>query len=210
MGSPLFIQSHTGPSHFLLGDAMHTKQINSGKSDKRKSLLIIRLLPFGLLIFIYMLLLARPLFIAAGRSSDTVPVTSIQRITSRVNATNFIFLAPDDMDLAILKSHNGDFEIGQNGEYTINVINVGSDLIESPITVTDNLPLGLTPISVIAQEWGTCEITGQLVTCVYSNTTGLPASVNLPPISLSVIVDERAAPETRRTAPCDRCSQARC
>ncbi len=179
---------------------MHTKQINSGKSDKRKSLLIIRLLPFGLLIFIYMLLLARPLFIAAGRSSDTVPVTSIQRITSRVNATNFIFLAPDDMDLAILKSHNGDFEIGQNGEYTINVINVGSDLIESPITVTDNLPLGLTPISVVAQGWETCEITEQIVTCAYSNTTGLPASVNLPPISLSVIVDERAAPEVTNFA----------
>jgi uncharacterized repeat protein (TIGR01451 family) len=179
---------------------MHTKQINSGKSNKGISPFILRLLPFGLLIFIYALLVTRPVFIVAGYSSDTAPMINNNGNSSVVSDHNLIILEPDDLDLAILKNHSGDFEIGQSGEYTINVINVGSESIESPITVTDNLPIGLTPTSVIAQGWEPCDISEQLLTCVYSNTTGLSPSINLPPLSLSVVVDERAAPEVTNFA----------
>lgn len=179
---------------------MQISPIHTGISNKIKSTLLKRLLPFILIIFIYALLLARPIFIAWGYSEGASYLTVGNEITNNLNNLFFSFFAPDNLDLAILKSHSGDFIIGQNGLYTINVINVGTELIEGAITVTDNLPDGLTPISADANGWDSCTLNGQLLTCEYTNPTGLDPGVNLPPILLTVNVDESAAPEVTNIA----------
>ena len=179
---------------------MHKQYRNQVKSSRGRCVLIKRLIPFVGLILIYALLVARPLFVASGYSNRSLLENVNKRDNSRLISANMSWLAPDDMDLAILKEHTGDFDIGQSGIYIIDVINIGTESIASPITVTDNLPIGLTPLEVDAQGWDPCELVGQLLTCVYSNTNGLPSASSLPTINLTVTTDDRAAPEVTNFA----------
>ncbi len=184
----------------LAGDAMQIRHTPSWLQDKRIFSLMKRLLPLFLFTIIYAFLLARPLFIVSGFSSGTSQATVSNGIVRSVSETLSSYFAPDDLDLAILKSHSGDFVIGQNSQYTINVINVGTETIEGLVTVTDNLPIGLTPVSANATGWDTCTIDGQILTCEFTNPAGIGPAVNLPPIILTVLVDEQAAPEVTNIA----------
>jgi len=103
-----------------------------------------------------------------------------------VSPTSFQQNTPD---LSITKFHQGDFLIGATGVYTIQVENSGSSQVTGPITVTDEITQSLSPISVVAGGWDPCGFTGQVLTCVYSNTAGLQAGVLLPPVRLSLSVN---------------------
>jgi LPXTG-site transpeptidase (sortase) family protein len=92
-------------------------------------------------------------------------------------------------DLTISKSHQGDFLIGTTEVYTILVSNVGTDMISDTITVTDILTNVLSPVGVTATGWDPCGYSGQTVTCVYTNPTGVGVGVTLPAIRLSVDVN---------------------
>ncbi len=92
-------------------------------------------------------------------------------------------------DITISKSHQGDFLIGTTEVYTISVTNVGTDVISDTITVTDVLTNVLSPVGVTAVGWDPCGYSGQTVTCVYSNTSGVGVGVTLPVIRLSVDVN---------------------
>lgn len=173
---------------------------HSGITNKQRSLLIKRLIPFILIIIIYAFLFVRPHLIAWGYSGGGSSTTLNKEFSNSFNKLISNYFAPDNTDLAILKSHSGDFIIGQNGIYTINVLSVGTELIEGPITVTDNLPNGLTPVSADATGWDSCTINGQLLTCEYANPSGVGPGVNLQPIILTVMVDESAAPEVTNIA----------
>ncbi len=179
---------------------MQIRQTGSGVQDKRKIFLIKRLLPLFIFILIYALLLARPLFMVSGYSGGTSFTPKGGGIFNSVSKSLSSYFAPDDLDLAISKSHSGDFVIGQNGQYTINVVNVGTETIQGSITVTDSLPLGLTPVIVEAPGWDPCPIDGQTLTCEFTNPSGVAPSTNLPPIMLTVSVDELAAPVVTNTA----------
>ena len=74
-------------------------------------------------------------------------------------------------DLTIFKSHLGDFSVGSNGVYTLQVRNTGTSAIAAgeTITVVDTLPTGLTFVSGTGTGW-TCNAAGQIVTC--TNTLG--------------------------------------
>lgn len=104
-----------------------------------------------------------------------------------------------NQDLAIRKSHNGDFLIGTTVTYTIDVSNVGGDTVSDPITVTDNIPTSLTPLQIRGMGWDPCDYAAGVVTCVYSNTVGVESNQDLPPIFLSVTVGEAAAPVVTNT-----------
>lgn len=71
------------------------------------------------------------------------------------------------IDLAIEKSHSGNFRVGENATYTLIVRNVGMLPTTGPITVTDNLPNGLTYVSATGSGW-VCSASGQAVTCTHA------------------------------------------
>ncbi len=96
-------------------------------------------------------------------------------------------------DLAINKSHTGNFLQGQTGAiYTITVSNPGTTLATGVVTVTDNVPAGLVPTSAAGDGW-TCNISGQDMTCTRSDP--LATVQSYPPITLMVNV-QPGAPES--------------
>lgn len=87
-------------------------------------------------------------------------------------------------DLAITKTHTGNFKPATNGVFTITATNNGpSD--SSAATVTDVLPTGLTYVSATGTGT-TCTNAGQTVTCDIAPAMSSGASI---PITLTVAVD---------------------
>ena len=88
-------------------------------------------------------------------------------------------------DLAISKTHVGNFSVGLSNHYTITVSNVGTGTLldePGPITVTDTLPAGLNYVSASGTGW-TCSYAGTL-SCTHPGPLAKGAS--LPPITLTV------------------------
>jgi LPXTG-site transpeptidase (sortase) family protein len=125
------------------------------------------------------------------------PVTEIK------NYLNIIPQIPQD--LRIVKSHSGMFNLGSNGgSFTITVSNVGEETVLDPITVTDTLPTGLTPVNATTpggSGWNACSIVGQTVSCTHPNPDpGLSIGASLQPITLTVDVSVAAAPTVTNIA----------
>jgi uncharacterized repeat protein (TIGR01451 family) len=104
--------------------------------------------------------------------------------------------------LNFTKTHAGNFTVGTNGTYTLQVSNVSAAPTTGTITVTDTLPTGLGFVSATGTGW-TCSAAAQLVTC--TSTTAIAAgSVGTPtlgaPITLTVTVAAAAAPSVTNTA----------
>lgn len=77
------------------------------------------------------------------------------------------------VDLTIDKSHTGDFIVGQPASYTFVVTNNGPNLEPDRMTITDDLPVGISYEGFSGAGW-TCGAIGQQVVCIYS---GLPVPV---------------------------------
>src|SRR4029453_9596393 len=84
-------------------------------------------------------------------------------------------------NLTIAKSHAEIFVMGQTGEYTITVSNIGQSPTAGAVTVTDTLPAGLTAASLSGEGW-TCAVAS--VSCTRSDA--LAAGASYPPIMLTV------------------------
>ena len=121
----------------------------------------------------------------AVQTNHTQSKSSIIPSTASNKASYYLQVA---QDLAITKTHSIDFAIGSTGVYTINVENVGTDTVSGEVIVSDTLPSNLTPIVVTGAGWSPCGFEGNVLTCVYSNTSGLPVSSSLPVIRLSASV----------------------
>ena len=101
-------------------------------------------------------------------------------------------------DLAIVKTANGSFTQGQSGAgYTLTVTNTGGVATSGTVTVTDNLPNGLSPASFSAPGWS-CGISGNTVTCTRSDPLAPGASYR--PITLTVSVASNAPPSVTNVA----------
>jgi uncharacterized repeat protein (TIGR01451 family) len=100
-------------------------------------------------------------------------------------------------DLAITKSHSGDFSVGQQGVYTIGVDNNGPLDEPGPVTVSDTLPAGLSYVSATGTGWS-CGAVGQDVTC--TRTGVLASGASTANITLTVNVAAAAAPSVTNTA----------
>jgi LPXTG-site transpeptidase (sortase) family protein len=105
-------------------------------------------------------------------------------------------------DLSIKKNPLGDFLIGETGVYSITVSNTSSVVVSGTITVTDILPDALSDVEVTAAGWQECGqiLQTQIVTCVYSNTTGLAAGDKLPDILISAFVNPITTTQIINTA----------
>ncbi|HVF45669.1 MAG TPA: hypothetical protein VM936_21765 [Pyrinomonadaceae bacterium] len=100
-------------------------------------------------------------------------------------------------DLAVAKTHTGNFTRGSTGTYTITVSNVGGAATSGVVTVTDTLPAGLTPSTQSGTGW-TCGAVGQTITCTRSNA--LAAGASYPAITVVVNVSQTAASSVTNTA----------
>ena len=71
---------------------------------------------------------------------------------------------PPLVDLAITKSHQGSLKVGREVTYRLAVVNNGPTADPGPVTVTDELPTGLSYVSATGDGWA-CSASGQTVTC---------------------------------------------
>ncbi|HEY9861312.1 MAG TPA: hypothetical protein V6D16_17565, partial [Candidatus Obscuribacterales bacterium] len=88
-------------------------------------------------------------------------------LANNVASANFNVNAPD---LTVTKTHSGTPQPGQNVSYVLQVQNIGFGATTGSITVTDQVPAGLTYQSATGTGW-TCSFTSAntTVTCTTSN-----------------------------------------
>jgi uncharacterized repeat protein (TIGR01451 family) len=132
----------------------------------------------------------------AGNASAQAVYSTGQDMVILANQTMSLPNVPV-ADLAITKSHSGNFSAGTNGVFTLNVTNNGPSSTSGTIKVTDTLPTGLTYISATGTGW-TCSAAGQVVTC--TNPTILASGASAPAITLTVSVGAAAYPSVTNTA----------
>jgi uncharacterized repeat protein (TIGR01451 family) len=115
------------------------------------------------------------------------------------NGTNVVIVVSPPMgaDLAIVKSHVGNFSVGQAGtSYTIRVSNAGGAASSGTVTVTDTLPAGLSAGTMTGDGWS-CT-TKPSPRCTRADA--LAAGAAYPPITLGVLVGRKAAPNVVNVA----------
>ena len=100
-------------------------------------------------------------------------------------------------DLAIVKSHDGNFRVGDTGTYELDVTNDGALPTVGTTTVTDTVPAGLPVVSADGTGWS-CDVQGQEVTC--TNPTVLQPDESLPTISIVTDVEQAAMPQVVNSA----------
>jgi uncharacterized repeat protein (TIGR01451 family) len=97
-------------------------------------------------------------------------------------------------DVRITKSHSGNFTVGVNGTYTLTASNAGTLATSGTITVTDNLPTGLTIAATPTGTGWNCSTTvigSSTATCTSSTVIGAGAT-SPNPITLTVVVSPAA------------------
>lgn len=98
----------------------------------------------------------------------TLDGQSVTTLTSGQDRTDMDFGYRYQADLAVTKTHTGDFAVGSNGTYIVTVTNNGPSAA-NPVTVVDTLPTGLSFVSMAGTGF-TCAAVAQVVTC----TSGVP------------------------------------
>jgi uncharacterized repeat protein (TIGR01451 family) len=115
--------------------------------------------------------------------------------TNPANNTAFDRTIINMPDLAISKTHAGNFNAGMAGTYTIVASNVGGSATSGTVTVVDSLPSGLSLSSMTGTGW-TCDAT--MVICTRSDA--LAGGRSYPPIVLVVNVASSAPGTVTNTA----------
>lgn len=137
----------------------------------------------------------------AANSPLSVTNTATVSGGSETNTSNNTASDPTNIngvpDLTINKTHTGNFTRGLTGSYTITVNNIGTAATSGTVTVTDNVPAGLTPTAASGTGW-TCNISGQTVTCTRSDV--LSTGNSYPVINMTVSVLQTAADNVTNTA----------
>lgn len=115
---------------------------------------------------------------------------------SATDATSLPAITPD---LAIEKTHTGNFIVGKQGVYTLSVRNLPTNgPTTGTVTITDTLPTGFSFVSATGTNWS-CSASGQVVTCTYTGGVVAPGE-NLPAIALKVNVSSAAVGNITNTA----------
>ncbi len=103
-------------------------------------------------------------------------------------------------DLQINKSHAGNFTVGVNGTYTLTANNAGTASTSATITVTDNLPAGLTIAATSYRnrlELPATVVGSSTATCTRASIAG---GASAPAITVTVVVGAAAFPSVTNVA----------
>ncbi|MEO1902092.1 MAG: choice-of-anchor Q domain-containing protein [Alcanivorax sp.] len=109
---------------------------------------------------------------------------------SHQSQETFQFRVIPPPELTLTKTHSGDFHQGQTGAtYTLTVGNQGpGDTLDSPVTLTDTLPAGLSATALSGTGWN-CNVA--TVSCTRDDV--LAPGAGYPPVTLTVDVAGDAA-----------------
>ena len=121
---------------------------------------------------------------------NTAVVSSTTPESNEDNNTDTDTVTVPAVDLAIVKSHQGLFVVGQQGTFTLEVANLGPAPDPGPITVVDVLPPGLEPLTATGEGWE-CDLDAVTVTCVREDGLEDGATTS---IELVVLIAPEAAP----------------
>lgn len=102
-------------------------------------------------------------------------------------------------DLALSKSHTGDFSSGATNSFQLDVSNNGPSLEAGPVTISDTLPAGMSyqGFASVDSNWS-CSVAAQDVTCTHPGP--LNAGASLATLDLLVDVTAASAPSVVNTA----------
>jgi len=127
---------------------------------------------------------------SAGQLTATVPANatpgpiSVTTPTGTALSSNSFTVMGSVVDLAITKTHFGNFSQGDTGDsYTITVANLGNLASTGTVIVTDALPAGLAATAISGVGWN---VDLNTLTCTRSNS--LFPGASYPPIVVSVNV----------------------
>lgn len=130
---------------------------------------------------------------ATGSISNTASVSSSLNDPNPGNNTSTtaaIPVSPRQADLGLTKTHAGNFTLGGQGTFTLEVRNYGPATVTGAITLTDTLPSALTLASFVGQDWNCSGINTATASCTYSNPNGLAPNAT---VAIDLIVDVGAA-----------------
>jgi len=134
---------------------------------------------------------------AAPDLQDRVYEFDLQYQVAQAQATS-TFTVNATADLTIVKTAlNAPWTVGQQGQYTLAVHNLGPAPAQPTMTVSDTLPVGTTFVSASGTGWA-CGASGQVVTC--TRATALASGTTAPLITLTVTIGAAAAPSVTNTA----------
>ena len=135
----------------------------------------------------------------SGTWTPTVVATEGTEGTVTANASgSFVVAGKVVTDLAISKTHSGNFSAGAAASYTLTVTNNGPATVPASdtITVTDSLPATENYVSATGSGWS-CSLSSPTVTC--TNTSGLASGASLPAITLNVTLTTSATSPVSNT-----------
>jgi DNA/RNA endonuclease G (NUC1) len=122
--------------------------------------------------------------VPTNAASGSITVTASG---TAISSDSFI-VTGSSADLAITKTHNGNFTQGDTADtYIISVANVGSLPSSGTITVTDILPAGLTATDISGDGWTT-----DLPSLTCTRSDALPAGASYPFITVTVSIATNA------------------
>lgn len=135
------------------------------------------------------------LAVSGGTQVNTTdPISSVEGGTGGTATATVDVMLPD---LAIAKTHTGNFRQGQVGAaYTITVSEVGGVDTTDPVTVTDTLPAALTATNIGGSGW----ICSPLPTLSCMRSDALSAGTSFPDITVTVNVAPGAPATVTNTA----------
>jgi uncharacterized repeat protein (TIGR01451 family) len=136
--------------------------------------------------------------IITNRATSTTSTPGDDPVDNSDDATVEVRTAAD---LAIDKSHPaGQVSAGDQVTFSMAVSNLGPSDALAPVTVTDQLPAGMTYLSV-GNDWtcapGAPATSGQQVACTLNGDDGVLAGTEAPVLRLTVQVDAALDPGTR-------------
>ena len=132
--------------------------------------------------------------VPTGATSGTITATGLGG--NGTSSSSFTVTTAGDPDLAITKSHTGNFTQGDTGDtYAIIVTNAGTETSSDTVTVIDVLPTGLTATAISGTGWST-----DLSTLTCTRSDALAAGASYPPITVTVSVATNAPAGVTNTA----------
>ena len=133
-------------------------------------------------------------FVPSGAASGPITIRTLGGVVT--SSGSFTVSSPVGPDLAIAKSHIGNFGQGDIGDtYTIIITNVGTTASSDTVTVSDALPAGLTATAISGSGW-----TANLGSLTCTRSDALNANAAYPPITVTVNVSSNAPAVVTNTA----------